>query len=137
MTFITEKSLTKEQNKIIEPLYTVQISGLVVNFQIGIHTYEQGVRQRVRLDIAVDVSKPKGGFNDDYTKVYCYEKIVKSVRSLADHGHIRLVETLANQVAKICLTDIRAKRAKVTASKLDVSQDIESVGVEVVHFRSF
>ncbi|AFX99478.1 dihydroneopterin aldolase [Candidatus Endolissoclinum faulkneri L2] len=132
---MTEKTHFAEQNDTIESFYTVQISGLVVDFQIGIHNHEQGIRQRVRLDIAIDVSKPKGGFDDDYTRVYCYENIVNSVRALADYGHIRLVETLANRVAKICLTDVRAKRAKVTASKLDVSQDIESVGVKVVHNR--
>ena len=121
--------------QIVDALYTVRINALVVDFHIGIHAHEQGVRQRVQVDIAVDVVRPEEGFREDYARVYCYERIVKAVRALASGGHVRLVETLADRVAEIALADDRARRAEVTVSKLDVFHDADSVGVTVVRRR--
>lgn len=119
-----------------DPLYTVRVRGLVVDFQIGIHPHEQGVTQRIRVDIVVDVLRPEGGFREDYSRVYCYERLVEAVRALAAGGHIRLVETLADRIAELALADLRARNAEVTIEKLDVFGDAEAVGVTVARSRT-
>ncbi len=121
--------------QVVDALYTVRINELVVDFHIGIHAHEQGVRQRVRVDIAVDVVRPENGFHEEYDRVYCYERLVKAVRALAEGGHVKLVETLADRVAEIALGDPRARRAEVTVAKLDVFHDVDSVGVTMVRRR--
>lgn len=135
MSFTIDEPRAVDATEVVDALYTVRINSLVVDFQIGIHAHEQGIRQRVRVDIAVDVVRPDDGFREDYARVYCYERIVKAVRALAGGGHVKLVETLADRVAEICLADERAMRAEVTISKLDVFHDAESVGVTVVRRR--
>ena len=42
-----------------------------------------------------------------------------------------VVETLADRVAEICLSDRRVQTAKVRIEKLDVFSEAESVGVEI------
>lgn len=115
--------------------YVVRLRGLVVDFRIGIHPHERDAAQRVRIDVTVDVARPEGGFNEDYRRVYCYERLAKGIRALAGGGHVGLVETLADRIAELALADPRARRAEVSVEKLDVFPDAEAAGVTVVQRR--
>ena len=119
----------------VDALYAVRLRGLVVDFRIGVHPHELDAAQRVRVDVTVDVSRPDGGFREDYRRVYCYERLAKGIRALAGGGHIRLVETLADRIAELALADPRARRAEVTVEKLDVFPDAEGAGVTVTRRR--
>ncbi len=112
-----------------EALYAVRLRGLTVDFRIGVHAHELDSAQRVRVDVTVEVMRPDGGFQEDYRRVYCYERLAKGIRALAAGGHIRLVETLADRIAELALADPRAHRAEVTVEKLDVFPDAEGAGV--------
>lgn len=115
--------------------YRVRLRGLVVDFRVGVHAHEVGAAQRVRIDVTVDVDRPAGGFQEDYGRVYCYERLAEGIRALAAGGHVRLVETLADRIAGQALADPRARSAEVTVEKLDVFPDAESAGVTVIHGR--
>ena len=60
-----------------------------------------------------------------------YERVANAVRDLIAAGHVKLVETLAEQVAQVCLADPRVQTARVRVEKLDILPEAESVGVEV------
>ena len=64
----------------------------------------------------------------------CYENLTKGVRILASRDHVNLVETLAEDVAAMCLSDDRVRSARVRIEKLDILNDAESVGVEIERF---
>jgi len=61
--------------------------------------------------------------------------VAKSIRSIAARGHVNLVETLAEDIATMCLEDIRILSVRVRIEKLDVFADVESVGVEIERVR--
>jgi dihydroneopterin aldolase len=61
----------------------------------------------------------------------CYEEVVSGMRRLVAAGHLNLVETLAEQIATLCLEDRRVRVARVRVEKLDVFADATSVGVEI------
>lgn len=109
----------------------VFIRDLVLACSIGIHGHEKEARQRVRinLDLAVDESgKP---INDDIHNVVCYEELADGVQKIIDHGHVNLVETLAEDIAAMCLEDGRVRSVRVRVEKLDILEGAESVGVEI------
>jgi dihydroneopterin aldolase len=114
---------------VAEDGYTVRVRGLVVDFSIGIHAHEKQAPQRIRVDVTVDCDRPDEGFAEDYTRVYCYERLCAAIRDLAGGGHIKLVETLADRIAELALSDDRARRSEVTVEKLDVFDDAQAVGV--------
>lgn len=118
-----------------DALYVVRLRGLVVDFRIGIHPHERDASQRVRVDVTVDARRPEGGFREDYRRVYCYERLAKGIRALAGGGHIGLVETLADRIAELAMSDPRARRAEVSVEKLDVFPDAEAAGVTVTRRR--
>lgn len=53
------------------------------------------------------------------------------VRQIVQEGHVRLVETLAERIAAGVLADTRVHVVRVKIEKLDVFEEIESVGVEI------
>ncbi|MGA9014613.1 MAG: dihydroneopterin aldolase, partial [Acetobacteraceae bacterium] len=68
---------------------------------------------------------------DELVRVVDYEKLADCVRSIVSSGHVRLVETLAERIAEICLQDSRVHLARVRVEKLDVFMDATSAGVEI------
>ena len=114
------------------------IRDLVLEAHIGVHAHEHGRTQRVRinLDLAVEddgarpLSRQAVG-RDDLARVVDYERIVNAVRDAVTREHVRLVETLAERLAELCLTDPRVAIARVTIEKLDVFPDAASAGVEI------
>jgi len=114
----------------------VFVRNLILNCSIGIHQHERLAVQRIRvnLDLAVREGETNGQLDDDLANVVCYENLTKGVRILASRDHVNLVETLAEDVAAMCLSDDRVRSARVRIEKLDILNDAESVGVEIERF---
>ena len=119
----------------------VFIRDMVLPAAIGIYPHEQGIQQRVRLnlDLAVSeapfgsgagMSRPRVG-RDELGRVVDYERIVHAVRAVVASGHVMLVETLAERIAETCFADPRTELVCVRVEKLDVFEDVASVGVEI------
>ncbi|MGC9270637.1 dihydroneopterin aldolase [Acidiphilium sp.] len=118
------------------------IRDLVLDAAIGVYAHEHDRTQRIRinLDLAIeeDVVNPvsrqfsrPGVGRDDLARVVDYEKIVNDTRATVASGHVQLVETLAERVAELCLTDPRVILVRVRVEKLDVFPDAASAGVEI------
>ena len=114
----------------------VFVRNLVLNCSIGIHQHERLAVQRIRvnLDLAVREGETNGQLDDELANVVCYEDLTKGLRALASREHVNLVETLAEDVATMCLGDDRVRSARVRIEKLDIINDAESVGVEIERF---
>jgi dihydroneopterin aldolase len=111
----------------------VFVRDLVLSCMIGVHRHEHTDAQRVRinLDLAVREGRDLG---DSLSNVVCYERITTGVREIVSRGHINLVETLAEEVAAMCLQDRRVRSVRARVEKLDVFPDVTSVGVEIERF---
>ena len=107
------------------------VRDLVLDCLIGVHRYERDGRQRVRINLSLDVLETGRADGDRLADVVNYDTLVVRIRALAKDGHVNLVETFAERVASICLEDLRVRRATVRVEKLDVFDDTESVGVEI------
>jgi dihydroneopterin aldolase len=106
------------------------VRGLAVEAEIGVHAHERGRRQPLIVDIELDVVA--GGWRSIGETVN-YEHIVRHARALADSGHILLVETFAWRLARACLAEPRALRARVRVEKPQaLAPDAEAAGVEIV-----
>ncbi|MDP6391332.1 MAG: dihydroneopterin aldolase [Alphaproteobacteria bacterium] len=117
-------------------LYRVLIRDLVVPWTVGIHKHEKEQAQPVRLNIDLVAREPADFAADDYNQVVCYERIVDGIRNLSANGHVKLVETLADQIAAMCLADERVERATVRVEKLHALAEAASVGIEITRARA-
>ncbi len=111
------------------------IRDLVLTCLIGVHKHERKKPQRVRINLDLAVREDAEVHSDNLADVVCYEDVADRIRNLVDSGHVNLVETLAEQIADLCLGDERVRTARVRIEKLDVFEDASSAGVEIERSR--
>ena len=116
-----------------EHLRCLFVRNMVLDARIGVFEHEQGVTQRIRVNVMFGVpdsaSLEVGA--DDLARTVSYERVVLLVRELVGQGHIALVETLAERIAAGVLAEKRVRITRVSIEKLDIFDDAESVGVEI------
>lgn len=128
----------------VEPLHTLNqrpleastmrvfINDLVLYCLIGVHRHEKDGSQRIRINIELTVLENISPIEDKLSNVLCYENLIGKVRNLVAAGHVNLVETLAQRLADLCLSEATVCRAKIRIEKLDVFADAGSVGIEII-----
>ena len=117
--------------------YTVRIRNLVLAMSIGVHEHEKVAPQRVSISVELQLDYPKGGFGDaQYRKVVCYETLIGRIKEMAAEGHVILVETFAERVADLALTDRRVQSVAVDVEKLDIFDDCDAVGTTIARSRT-
>ena len=114
-----------------ERLRHVFIHDLMVPCFIGVPAPERDQAQRLRINLHLAVREGEGPSVDELHAVVDYEKIVKRVRACVRGARVKLLETLAEQIAVIGLEDPRVRRVLVRLEKLDVFPDAASAGVEI------
>ena len=118
-------------------IYLVKIRRLVVNMFIGVHEHERHSKQRVAIDVELELDYPAEGFSKAiYKNVGCYETLVDKIKTFSKEGHIVLVETFADKIADIALDDERVISAAIHVEKLDIFSDCEAVGVTIKKSRN-
>jgi 7,8-dihydroneopterin aldolase/epimerase/oxygenase len=117
---------------------TVFVRGLELVARLGVHPHEKAAPQRiiVGVELAVwDESAPDGIGPDALERVVDYQALVNVARGVVAHGHVLLVETLAETIAAAALRDSRVLSARVTIEKPDAFVDAASVGVVIERTR--
>lgn len=109
----------------------VFVRNLVLPWSIGVYNHERDQTQRVRINVDVEANNDAAPLHDDIRNVFSYENIVSGINALAMDGHISLVETLAERIGALCLTDPRVLSVRIRVEKLDIYEAAESVGIEV------
>jgi dihydroneopterin aldolase len=112
------------------PLDRVFVHDLVLDVEIGVYTHEKGVTQRVRFSVDVEVLPATREIGDNIARAFDYDTIISGIKDIISHGHINLVETLAERIAERCLAHPRAASVRVMIEKLD--KEPGAVGVEIV-----
>ena len=124
--------MTKTPNpgEIRTAMIKVFVTGLRLQAEIGVYRHEIGKLQPLLVDVELDVpSAGPGRLSDTFN----YEAILKSARAIAEEGHIELVETFADRLARACMADPRVARARVRVEKpLALAPDAVAAGAEII-----
>ena len=112
----------------------VFVTGLKVQAEIGVYRHEIGRVQPLVVDVELDVPTAGAG---RLSETLNYETILEAARQIAGGGHIELVETFAERLARACLTDPRVTQARVRVEKpLALAPDAVCAGVEITLTRN-
>lgn len=120
------REVTKKSKK-----WTIIINDLVFQSYIGINPDEALVRQSVRLNLRCQVDMTVPDDRQYHGQFVCYDQLIKSITTLAQSRHIHLVETLAEEIAQLCLADSKIMQVWCRVEKLDVYSNAVSVGIEI------
>ena len=111
--------------------YRMFLHGLEVEGLIGVYPHEKKKPQRIRIDLDLWVRHSGVILEDRFEQVVDYEDLATRVRRMVVAQHTNLVETLADRIAALCLSDQRVMRVRVRVVKPDVLDRVAAVGVEI------
>lgn len=114
-----------------ERLYRIFVKDLILQCSIGAYAHERLRPQPVRINVDLQVREASAPLNDDLHNVVSYDQITRAIKAHLANGHINLVETLAEDIAAICLRDPRVVLARIGVEKLAVEPNAAGVGIEI------
>jgi dihydroneopterin aldolase len=113
----------------------VVVDDLRLRFFIGVHEYETRARQEVSVTVHMLVPEMGAPPSDDLADYVSYADIVEALKArAASTRHVKLVETLAEEVAALVLADPRVAGAIVDVRKTEIIPEAKGVGV-IIHRR--
>jgi dihydroneopterin aldolase len=107
----------------------IVIRELRVEALIGIHRRERHVPQSLSIDLEIGLPSEAVFASDKVADTIDYEQVALKIRALAASQHFRLVETLAERIARLLLGELGAPWAKVSVAKVGILGNAKYVGV--------
>ena len=108
---------------------TVYIKGLKTDAVIGVYDWERGIRQTLVLDLELASDNRAAAATDGITQAVDYDAISKRVLAYVQASEFQLVETLAERVAEIVLTEFTISWLRLKLSKPGAVAEADDVGV--------
>lgn len=113
---------------------TIFVRALRVEAEIGIHPHEYGRKQTLVIDVELRIA---AGACEHIADTLNYEIIVARARQIAEAGHVKLIETFAERLARACLEDERVVSARVRVEKPQaLAPAADAAGVDLVITRN-
>jgi dihydroneopterin aldolase len=128
---LADRMTVPEEGRSDDPVYRMFVRDLVLDCSVGVHDFEKLAPQRVRINVDLAVHESPEPLGDDIANVLSYEDVIAGIKALRDNSHVNLVETMAQNIAELCLADRRVDRVTVRVEKLDIEPDAASVGIEI------
>jgi len=96
---------------------TIVIKQLQADTLIGVYDWEQTVRQTVLIDVELRYDMRKAAQSDDLTAAVDYKALCDRLLEHTASAHLQLIETLAEQLANLCLTEFAIDSCRITVHK--------------------
>jgi len=85
----------------------------------GVFDHERREGQSFVVDVTLGLDTAPGARSDDLRDTVDYGSLVAAVKAAVERDPVDLIETLAQRIADVCLTDDRVEWARVTVHKPD------------------
>jgi FolB domain-containing protein len=109
----------------------IEIEDLLIRTIIGVNPDERDNRQDVVLNLRLETDLRPPAKTDSIDDAVNYRSITKSIIAFVEQSSFQLVETLAEEVAQLCLRDQRVERVWVRVQKPGALRFARTVGVSI------
>jgi len=108
------------------------IQDLQVPFRVGVTEVEQQTFQNLNLDIVCHTDFDRVALTDSLEDVVDYKHLHHSITSLSRQRTFRMIETVAHEIAVVCMADSRIIKMEVRLTKTHRFIPCSAVGVEII-----
>ncbi len=108
------------------------IKDLIIEMSVGIYEHEKASKQRVIINIILDVESNAGKSLASIDDVVSYENIVNQIKDATTEKHYDLLEELAEKIAETCKNEDKVHKATISLEKPDIIYNTRSVGIEII-----
>ncbi|KAA2313112.1 diguanylate cyclase [Pseudooceanicola sediminis] len=112
------------------PADRISLRDHLAEVEIGAFQAERGIMQRLRFNIVVEVRHAHATLADDVDRILSYDTLTEAIEAALAAERLNLLETLADHIAALILTEPKALRVFVRIEKLDRGPG--ALGVEIV-----
>jgi len=109
----------------------VFIEGLEIDALIGIYDWERRIRQTLRFDLEMGFDNRVPAATDDIANTLDYKAVSKRLIEFVGQSDYGLVETLAEQCARIVLDEFGVRWLRLELSKPGAVRGAIAVGVVI------
>jgi len=107
----------------------IYIKDLRIDTIIGIYDWERRARQTVILDIEMGTDIKKSAQSDAIKDTLNYKAVAKRLISFVEKSNYQLVETLAENIAEILLSEFNVPWLRLQLNKQGAVRGVRDVGV--------
>ncbi len=105
------------------------IDDLRMTTLVGIYPREKAMAQTIEMSLQIGRSTERAGASDRIGDTIDYAAVVERLREELADRQFNLLETLAEHVATLLLTDFGAAWVRVSIAKLGMMRGVRRVGV--------
>jgi len=109
----------------------VFIKDLQIETVIGIYDWERKIRQIISLDLDMATDIKKAASSDNIEDTLNYKAVAKRLISFVGASEYELVETLAEKICEIVMTEFNVPWVRLTLHKPGAVSGSRSVGVMI------
>jgi dihydroneopterin aldolase len=110
---------------------TIFIEGLRVEATVGAHNWEQRVNRTLVIDLELSGDAAKAAAGDRLADTIDYKSVADSVQSLCAQSRHKLIETMAEELARELTKKFGLRWLRLTVRKPGAVASAQSVGVRI------
>jgi dihydroneopterin aldolase len=107
----------------------IYLSDLKIDTVIGIYDWERRITQTVSFDLEMATDIRKAAASDTIEDTLDYKSVAKRVIQFVSESEFQLVETLAERVAEIILTEFNVPWVRLRLNKKGAVRHASGVGI--------
>ena len=100
----------------------IHIHDLEVFYRVGVPDTERATPQRLLLDIQLHLDFRAAAASDDLSKTINYFEVTQRLLKFGENREWKLIEKLAEDIARMILADFRPARVRVEVKKFIIPQ---------------
>lgn len=110
---------------------SVYIQGLSIETIIGVHDWERETRQTIVIDIEMSTKADRAAVSDWIGYAVDYSAVSARVVEFTEASQYKLIETLAEQLARIIMREFGVAWVQLRVSKPGAVEKAKDVGVVI------
>ena len=107
------------------------IRDLRIDTVVGIYDWERRIRQTIILDVEMKTDITSAAKSDDIKDTLNYKAIAKRLTAFVQASEFQLVETLAEECARVIREEFKVEWVRLTLNKTGAVRGARDVGVVI------
>jgi dihydroneopterin aldolase len=115
----------------------IYLNALKIETVIGVYDWERQIKQTVVLDLTMATDIRQAATTDRIEDTLNYKAVAKRLVEFVSHSDFQLIETLAESVAEIVMTEFSVPWIRVQLNKPGAVRGARDVGVIIERGNKF
>lgn len=107
----------------------IYIRDLKIETVIGIYVWERQVKQPIILNLQMATDIQRAALTDQIENTLNYKAVAKRLIDFVSHSQFQLVETLAEKIAEIVITEFNVPWVRLELNKRGAVRGARDVGI--------